>query len=130
MRNRTIVINVLLLSVVCIASFVSLFLVTSNFTPKELGPAVMTFWFVGILIAFASLFTLLDYLWKLRKDDNRMQPRKIIISSMRTGFLLGFTVSVLLALSSLRSLTLRDVILFTLTVLLIELYFRTRKVKI
>jgi len=129
MRNRTIVLNILLLAVVCTTSFVGLFLVTSNYTPKDLGPAAMTFWFVGVLIALASLFTLLDYLWKLRKDDNRMQPRKIIISSMRTGFLLGFTGSVLLALSSLRSLTMRDVILFILTVLLIELYFRTRKAK-
>ncbi len=98
-----------------------------NYTPKQLGPAAITFWFIGIAIFIASLVTLVEYNLKLRNEANRMQPRKVLIKTLRTGILLGLTITILLALSSLRSLSLRDIILFILTVVIIELYFRTRK---
>ncbi len=129
MKNKTIFISILLLLSLCIGTTATLVIVTLNYTPKELGPAAITFWFLGVLVVVSSLFALLEFLWKLRKEDNRMEPRKVLQSSLRTGFLLGFTAAILLALSSLRSLSLRDVILFVLTVLLIELYFRTRKAR-
>lgn len=129
MKNKTIFLSIFVLLSLFLGVTATLVIVTLNYTPKELGPAAITFWFLGVLIAVASLVCLLDFLWKLRKEDNRMEPRKILQSSLRTGFLLGFTAAILLALSSLRSLSLRDVILFILTVLLIELYFRTRKTR-
>lgn len=129
MKNKTIFLSIFLLLSLFWGVTATLVIVTLNYTPKQLGPAAITFWFLGVLIAVASLVCLLDFLWKLRKEDNRMEPRKILQSSLRTGFLLGFTAAILLALSSLRSLSLRDVILFILTVLLIELYFRTRKTR-
>lgn len=129
MRNRTIFFSVLALVTVFVVSLTGLVLVTLSYTPRELGPAAITFWFLGVLVMVLSLCTLIDYSWKMRKDDNRMQPKKALISSLRTGFLLGFTAALLLALSSLKSLTLRDIILFALTVLIIELYFRTRKTR-
>ncbi len=129
MKNKTIFLSIFLLLSLFLGVTATLVIVTLNYTPKQLGPAAITFWFLGVLIAVASLVCLLDFLWKLRKEDNRMEPRKILQSSLRTGFLLGFTAAILLALSSLRSLSLRDVILFILTVLLIELYFRTRKTR-
>lgn len=129
MRNRTIFFSVLALVTVFVVTLTGLVLVTLNYTPRELGPAAITFWFLGVLVMVLSLCTLIDYSWKMRKEDHRMQPKKALISSLRTGFLLGFTAALLLALSSLKSLTLRDIILFALTVLIIELYFRTRKTR-
>ena len=129
MKNKTIFISIFFLLSVFIAVTTTLLIVTLNYTPKELGPAAITFWFLGVLVAITSLVSLLEFSWKLRKEEYRMEPRRALQSSVRTGFLLGFTGAILLALSSLRSLSVRDVILFGLTVLLIELYFRTRKAR-
>ncbi len=127
MRGKTIIISISVLSVLLLASLTFVLYIVFGFTPKELGPALITFWFIGILIGLTSLITLIDYLWKLRSEEKRNEPRKILLGSVRTGFLLGFTATLLIALSTLKSLSFRDIILFALTVLLIELYFRTRK---
>jgi FtsH-binding integral membrane protein len=129
MRNRAILFTELILGLVLLGSLAINTFLMINYTPKQLGPAVITFWFIGIAVFVASLITLLEYNLKLRNLNNRMQPRRVLIRSLRTGILLGLTITILLALSSLRSLSLRDIILFALTVLIIELYFRTRKVK-
>lgn len=127
MRNRAILFTELILSLLLVGSLSINAYLMLNFTPKQLGPAAITFWFIGVVVIVASLITLIEYNIKLRNQDSRMQPRKALIKSMRTGILLGLTITILLALSSLRSLSLRDIILFALTVLIIELYFRTRK---
>lgn len=127
MRNRAILFTELILGLVLLGSLAINTYMMINYTPKQLGPAAITFWFIGIAVFVASLVTLLEYNLKLRNPNNRMQPRRVLIGSLRTGILLGLTITILLALSSLRSLSLRDIILFALTVLIIELYFRTRK---
>ncbi len=100
------------------------------YTPAKLGPAGITFWFIAILISVGSLIALLGFAWKLRHEEHRLTAAKALTSSLRTGFLVGFTVSILLALSSLRSLSIRDIILFILVVVVIEIYFRTRKKRV
>ncbi len=127
MRNRAIILIELILTFLFIGALsVNIYLMV-NYTPKQLGPAAITFWFIGVVIIIASLVTLIEYNIKLRKSENRMQPRKVLAQSLRTGILLGLTITILLALSSLRSLSVRDIILFVLTVVIIELYFRTRR---
>lgn len=127
MRNRAIILIELILTFLFIGALsVNIYLMV-NYTPKQLVPAAITFWFIGVVIIIASLVTLIEYNIKLRKSENRMQPRKVLAQSLRTGILLGLTVTILLALSSLRSLSVRDIILFVLTVVIIELYFRTRR---
>ncbi len=127
MRNRAILLIELILGLLLVGSLsVDVYLMI-NYTPKQLGPAAITFWFIGVVVFIASLVTLIEYNLKLRNSANRMQPRKVLIKSLRTGILLGLTITILLALSSLRSLSLREIILFVLTVVIIELYFRTRK---
>ncbi len=127
MRNRTIVLTDVALAALTIGLGGWLLYIILNYSPKKVGPAVITFWFVGVLLVLSSLIVLIDYNWKLRREANRMQPNKALVSSLRTGLLFGFTATILIALSSLRSLSLRDVILFLLTVVIIELFFRTRK---
>lgn len=100
-------------------------LVTSN--PTKLGPAGVTFWFINLLLMIASITTIVLLVWKMRKTKNRENKQSVLQGSFRTGFLLAFCATILLALSSLRSLSWRDIILFLLTVVLIELYFRTKR---
>ena len=127
MKNKFISVTIAILSAIALSSLTALIYVTMSFTPKQLGPASMTFWFLAVLVLVTSLSTLLDFAIKLRKSDDRAQPRRALQSSLSTGFLLGFTSAILLALSSLRSLSLRDLVLFLLTALIIEIIFRTRK---
>ena len=127
MENRIFTPRVWLLVIVFILSTIAVIASTAYFTPTEIGPAGITFWFLGILIASGSLIAIVDYSVRMRKEINQQRSSSIYYAALRAGFLVGFTLTVLLALSSLRSLSLRDIILFVLTVVLIEFFFRTRK---
>lgn len=96
-------------------------------TPKDIGPGGVTFWFVALLLFLSGLLTIAGFIWKQRKVKYRDHSQLALLSSLRTAFLLSFATVVLLALKSLRSLNIRDVILFALTVIIVEFYFRTRK---
>ncbi|MBI2798339.1 hypothetical protein HYX70_03535 [Candidatus Saccharibacteria bacterium] len=97
--------------------------------PQKLGPAGVTFWFIGVFLFAGSVLSLLGFAWKMRKVKNREKPMWSINEALRTGFLLSFAGVVLLALASLKSLSWRDVILFVLTIIIVEFYFRTRRAK-
>lgn len=96
-------------------------------SPKQLGPVGVTIWFLAFFVALLSLVSLMTFLWRVRKASQRDRAIYHWKESLRFGLLVSFCVSVLLGLMSLKSLTIRDMILFILTVVLIELYFRTRK---
>lgn len=96
-------------------------------TPKTLGPGGVTLWFVGLFIWLCSLFSIAIYLWRGRKATNRENISKLFKSSVRDGVILSLGATTLLGLKSLGSLNLRDVVLFVLTLFIVELYFRTRR---
>jgi hypothetical protein len=95
--------------------------------PKTLGPAGVTFWFINLLVFLSALTSLGVFMSRMFRKEARKNKPAVLSDSFRTGFLVGFCITVLVALSSLRSLGIRDIILFILTVVLIEIYFRTRK---
>lgn len=128
-QRSVILISILSLIMAFVLSTLTVGYTLLAFTPSKLGPAGITFWFIAILISIGSLVAFFSYIWKLRREEHRLTAVKALSSSLRTGFLVGFTVAILLALSSLRSLSIRDVILFVLVVIVIEIYFRTRKRK-
>jgi glycopeptide antibiotics resistance protein len=113
-------------TVIVISSGIIMYLVTAT-SPKQLGPVGVTIWFLAFFVSVLSLVSLIDFIWRLRKTSQRDRAIHHWKESLRFGLLVSFCVSVLLGLLSLRSLTIRDMILFILTVVLIELYFRTRK---
>ncbi len=125
-KNRFTIWVALLIVLLCTTT--AIFVITLATTnPTKIGPAGVTFWFINLLLMLASLVTLLIFAWRMRKTKNRDNKQAILQSSFRTGFLLGFCATLLLALSSLRSLSWRDIILFLLTIVLIEIYFRTKR---
>lgn len=121
----TIWVALLIVLLVATVAIFAITLVTSN--PTKIGPAGVTFWFINLLLMLASLVTLSLFGWRMRKAKNRDKKLVVLQTSFRTGFLLGFCATLLLALSSLRSLSWRDIVLFLLTIVLIEIYFRTRR---
>ena len=118
----TITVIVLLISLV----LVFLGLLSTNHT--TLGPGGVTFWFIAFLFLSSSVFTLL--LYKLQKGRPKYTDNKSLcyFQSLRSGLILGVSVTILLALSSLRSLSWRDFFLFAASVVLVEVLLRTRRV--
>jgi hypothetical protein len=113
--------------IISIVAFVSLavFVVAILMTnPTKLGPGGVTFWFIDVLLMISSITTLSLF---LARRNNAESKKRLLLSSARTGSILAFSLTLLLALSSLRSLNWRDIILLLLLVILVEVFFRTRR---
>lgn len=116
-----------LIVIISIVAFVSLavFVVAIFMTnPTKLGPGGVTFWFIDVLLMISSITTLFLYLARRNRAESK---KSLLLSSARTGSILAFSLTLLLALSSLRSLNWRDIILLLLLVILVEVFFRTRR---
>ena len=116
-----------LIVIISIVAFVSLvvFVVAILMTnPTKLGPGGVTFWFIDVLLMISSITTLILYLARRNRAESK---KSLLLSSARTGSILAFSLTLLLALSSLRSLNWRDIILLLLLVILVEVFFRTRR---
>jgi hypothetical protein len=94
-------------------------------SPETLGPRGVTLWFILLAGALGCLLTLAFYAGK-RYFRFHTTPQLRWRYSLRQGFLVSSLTVVLLALSSLGQLTLRDGLLLVSLVLLFELYVRLR----
>jgi hypothetical protein len=108
-----------------VASGIMLGLSLVALRPGDLGPAGVTVWFVLLLSWLAALlsvalFTLKSYLHIGSGRSARWRY------SWRQGLLIAGWASGLLALSSLRQLSLRDVILTGVILVFVEIYVRFR----
>ena len=123
MKHKTTAV-VTLLGIVALVTFVLLVVSVVATNPTKLGPGGVTFWFINLLLLITSSVSFGLYMNRVNKAESKS---KLLNSSVRTGALVGFSLTLLVALSSLRSLSWRDIILLLLLVVLVELYFRTRR---
>ncbi len=86
--------------------------------PEELGPFGITVWFTVFLLVLAGAITLLLY-W-----IRGQQTTPAFMRALRRGFFISIWATGLLALGSLRQLTIRDIILITVLVVVIDFYMR------
>jgi hypothetical protein len=93
--------------------------------PESLGPVLITFWFILILIGLSGAATLALYYLKGRLKLHYI-PAKQLQYSQRQGFLLGLGCTMFLALSSLKQLGWGDIGLISLLLALVEFYARAR----
>ena len=93
-------------------------------TPTQIGPVGVTAWFLVLTLAIGG--TLATLLHLIKKLIIKKVPGPNPTISLRQGLLLGFWATVNLALSSLRQLTLRDLLLSGVFVIIIELYLRLK----
>lgn len=96
------------------------------YNPTSLGPAGVTLWFIAMFAALQGAITLGLFRLK-RRYGELLSPGKRFMSSWRQALLIAGVVVILLALSSLRQLSLRDAVLLSVLALLVEFYGRTRK---
>jgi len=121
--------TVYLVAISAVLIITAVLLVLSLFTtnPTRLGPAGVTFWFINALVMVSALMTVVSFKFKMRNLKNQVNQMALFKCSLRFGSLVGFSIVGLLALSSLRSLSWRDILLFILIVIVVEVFFRTRK---
>ena len=122
LKERSIAIGLLVLAAACGLAAMLLLVLTN---PKTLGPYGVTAWFILVLIAITCCVAGFLF-WVKGKIGGGYTGSKRLLGSLRQGFLLGLTATIFLALSSLRQLSLRDVILVGIFMLLTEFYFRAR----
>ena len=120
---------VVLTLLVYIASLLGISISLFLTNPTVLGPGGVTFWFMAFMLMVISFITLL--LYQLQKDRPKFKEQKkaCYYSSLRSGLILGVSLTVLLALSSLRSLSWRDFLLFAVAVVIVEVLLRTRRAR-
>ncbi len=95
-------------------------------TPTALGPLGVTAWFGLVLVGLAAIGTGLAYVVAAKLQHSTPKARQRIIDATRRGLLVGGGVTIVLGLSSLRQLNLRDVILLLLLGGLVEFYMVAR----
>lgn len=98
-------------------------------SPASLGPTGVTVWFLGFWLVISSCIAFAKYELVMRfgKEITKLNHHKMVTTSMRHGALLGGLCTILLALSSLQQLDIRDVGLVLVFGVLVEFYVRTRR---
>lgn len=114
-----------LMAVLAVGGAVTLLLSLVSTNPSKLGPAGVTAWFLILLGVGTCALTVGLYWVKSSLKVHSLDTRRLTFS-WRQGFLLASAGVMFLALSSLRQLSLRDVVLFGILLALIEFYFRNR----
>jgi hypothetical protein len=93
--------------------------------PSQIGPVGVTIWFIALFLALQGATTLGLFSW-YGKSLSTVGPYQRLTAALRQGLLLGGIVTILLALSSLRQLSIRDAGLLITLAVLVELFFRAR----
>ena len=113
----------------CLGLVASLLLSMVVTNPTSLGPAGVTLWFVWFGIVVSCCLALINYELVMRygREGTKVMQAKVVAGCIRHGLLLGGAMAILLALSSLQQLDIRDVGLVLAFVVLVEFYLRTRR---
>lgn len=112
-----------IITILTAVSFLALMAAMFITTPDELGPFGITVWFLTLLVFVGSLLTLTIYYLSKRFNSRKASDQRLA-DSMRYGYLSGTWLTALAALNSLRQLGLKDIVLVSLLVGLIEFYLR------
>jgi hypothetical protein len=94
-------------------------------TPLAIGPTGVTLWFLSLIIALSCWVSLISFGLEKRLSE-KVKNKELVRNAWRRGLFAGGYITVLLALSSLKQLNVRDAVLFSLLILLIEFYMVMR----
>ena len=123
--NRLTLLLSLSLSVAILSGSIVLFLTTAT-SPRDIGGLGVTAWFIGLFALSSTSLTLVRYLISTGRTTS---DKKLALyrHCLRSSLVIGLFISVSLAMQSLRMLNLGDILLFLMTIAIIELYFRTKR---
>ncbi len=95
-------------------------------TPANLKPIGVTLWFLFLALGLCCILALIIDAAKRLFGPKKAEGRSFE-PSLRQGVLLGLWATILLAMSSLRQLSLRDTLLSAILIIIIEIYLRLSK---
>ncbi|MDQ5944208.1 MAG: hypothetical protein QG658_275 [Patescibacteria group bacterium] len=96
-------------------------------SPRDIGALGVTLWFIALFICATSAILLVRYNLGRRRHPEIQERFLVYRRSLRGSAVMGLFLAIGLAMQSLRMLNLGDILLFLLTLAIIELYFRTKK---
>lgn len=116
-------------ALVCVGLIVALLLSMLLTNPSSLGPTGVTLWFLGFWGVLSANMAFLKYELVMRfgKETARLTKHRTMMVAIRHGALVGAGLTVLLALSSLQQLDVRDIALVVVLLALVEFYARSRQ---
>lgn len=111
-------------SLIVVTSFglIGLISIAATKTPGELGPFGITLWFVLLLVVIGGALSLLFF--QLKKRMFKKNSEQAFPDSLRAGVLTSTWITALLALNSLRQLGVKDIVLVSILVVLVDFYLR------
>lgn len=110
-----------------ILSFLAFILVLFNVDPQTAGISGQLIFYVSSFLVLSGVFVLF-FSWLRLKWSNENESASILLAlSFRQGILLAIFCIAILLMQSLRILTWWDGLLVLAGILLVELYFLTRK---
>lgn len=96
-------------------------------SPRDIGGFGVTLWFVALCSLIACSITLSRYYLERRTQPELHTRLALFRRCFRSGVIVSLFITVALAMQSLRMLSFTDVLLFLMTIGIIELYFRTKR---
>jgi hypothetical protein len=93
--------------------------------PASIGPVGVTLWFLALLAALTGGLSLVLFWFKRLVRSHHTESRQLQVAA-RQATLIALGLVIFLALSSLRQLSLGDVVLVALLLGLSEFYLRAR----
>lgn len=110
-----------------VASFALVGFLLLATSPRDIGAFGVTIWFLALFALSTAAITLIRYNWKRRSIPEAQERLRLFQKSLRSAVIISLFITVGLAMQSLRMLSMGDIILFLLTLGIIELYFRTKR---
>jgi hypothetical protein len=114
-----------LLSTIAATSSLLVLAVMLFSSPLSVGPVGVTIWFIGFFVAISSVSAVAMW-WLAALLRPKVQESARLAAASRRGLMIGGYAAVLLGLSSLSQLNLRDTLLLFMLLALVEFYFMMR----
>jgi len=118
-------ISVTIFALILSLSVVAFLLLATS--PRDIGALGVTVWFIGLFVLATSSILLVRYNFGRHRHPEPQERFVVYKRSLRGSAVMGLFFAIALAMQSLRMLNLGDILLFLLTLAIIELYFRTKK---
>jgi hypothetical protein len=118
-------ISLAIFSLIIAASVVAFLLISTS--PRDIGAFGVTLWFLALFVCVSATVLLMRYNIGRSRYPEIQERLAFFKRSLRGSVVLGLFIAIALAMQSLRMLNLGDILLFVMTIAIIELYFRTKR---
>jgi len=113
---------------VTIFALATLILTIFNYNPFQAASNVFVIFYTSLFVFLSGLSTILIFFIRYRINENFSQNRQFL-SSLRQGQLLATIITILFLLKGLKVLDLWVGIPLVIAIILLELFFTSRKIK-